>query len=83
VAGVQRLLGFAPVTQTVRRLSLNIIKENEMTLIEEAKKIMNAAITALIEKNDTAMLEDAAKAWEEAGSPKDAEVCRLLAKDSE
>lgn len=54
-----------------------------MTLIEEAKKIMNAAITALIEKNDTAMLEDAAKAWEEAGSPKDAEVCRLLAKDSE
>ena len=51
-------------------------------LIEIARKIYNEALDALGTSKEKELLEKAAIAYEKAGSPKDAEVCRLLQKDS-
>ena len=51
-------------------------------LIEIARKIYNEALDALGTPREKRLLEKAAEAYEKAGSTKDAEVCRLLQKDS-
>ena len=64
-------------------LASRVHKEKIMPhLIEIARKIYNEALDALGTPREKRLLEKAAEAYEKAGSTKDAEVCRLLQKDS-